>query len=91
MAHDTGSFMRVPAWLNSTKRCRDCSVLVSEGERCDYCTEHPYRMRGVCVNCGGKIHDQQEFRFKLFGNFCFSCDLNAESKTPEIPPHPSLF
>jgi hypothetical protein len=62
-----------------------------EGDRCTYCTEHPYEMKGVCVSCDGRIHDQNVVWFRLFGNYCLTCDLNAERKMPEIEPNFSLF
>ena len=91
MADNDSSNMRIPSWFSSATRCRDCSVLVSKGDRCDYCAEHPYEMKGVCASCDGKIYDQHEMRFKLFGNYCFTCDLNAEKKNSFIPLHPALF
>lgn len=93
MAYNSSSFLRVPGWLNPVSRCRDCSVLLKDSEdtRCWYCTQRPYKIKGVCADCGEEIHDQHEMRFKLFGNYCFSCDLNAEKSVPEIPHHPTLF
>lgn len=93
MALDSGSYLRVPSWLNTVERCRDCSVRLKEieTERCWYCTQHPYKMKGVCANCDGVIYDQHEMRFKLFGNFCFTCDLRAELKKVKPSQEPTLF
>jgi hypothetical protein len=89
--------MRIPSWLYSVTRCRDCSVVLKEGQdvRCWYCAAHPYKTVGVCVDCSTLIPDQSEFRFKLYGNYCLMCDIRAENTArrivEEYSPTPSLF
>lgn len=93
MAYNPSDVLRLPSWLNSVERCRDCSVRLKEveTERCWYCSQHPYKMKGVCANCDAVIYDQHEMRFKIFGNFCFNCDLRAGTKAVNPSLEPTLF